>query len=136
MACLYVFPACPAEMLPTLQLKTGRLPVLTGSVHVRLVRFTAGVFALKYGQFVLRACLEVESWYLTRTGREFYQDKTVTLQDKMGSVTNKPYRSRTGWFPGGPSHSPDTESWKVREISNIFDILLIHHEKPGNYNRS
>ena len=30
--CLYVFPACPGEMLLTQWLKTGRLPVLTGSV--------------------------------------------------------------------------------------------------------
>ena len=31
-ACLYVFLACPAEMLPTLRLKTGILPILMRSV--------------------------------------------------------------------------------------------------------
>ena len=45
-ACLYVFLACPAEMLLTLWLKTGRLSVLTGSVQVRLVMFMTGLFLL------------------------------------------------------------------------------------------
>ena len=70
MACLYVFPACLAEMLLTLQWKTGRLPVVTGSVQVRSVMFMTGLFAFKCGQFVLMACLKVESWYLIRTVRE------------------------------------------------------------------
>ena len=43
----------------------------------------------------------------------------------MGSVTDKPYRCTTGRFPGGRSHSPDAKSWRVGEISNMFDILLI-----------
>ena len=43
---LYVFLACPAEILPTLQLKTRRLPVLKGSVQVRSVMFMTGLFAL------------------------------------------------------------------------------------------
>ena len=28
-------------------------------------------------------------------------DKTVTLLDKMGSVSNKPQSHMTGWLPGG-----------------------------------
>ena len=57
-------------MLPTLQLKNGRLPILTGSVQVTSVMFTSGLCASKYGCLVFMACLEVESWYL------FFQDKT------------------------------------------------------------
>ena len=37
-----MFLACPAEMLPTLQLKTGKLPVLMGSDQVRSVMFLSG----------------------------------------------------------------------------------------------
>ena len=61
--CPYVFPACPAEMLPTLWLNTERLPVLTGRIQVRLVMFTTGLLTIKYGRLVLvlMACLEVES---------------------------------------------------------------------------
>ena len=40
----------------------------------------------------------------------------------------------TGCLPGGWSHGPDTESGRVGEISNMFDIMLIHHGKPGNLN--
>ena len=61
-ACLYVFLACPAEMLPTLGLKTGILLILVS------VASLAGV----------------ESWYLTRTGWKVFQDKTVTVKDKTG----------------------------------------------------
>ena len=49
---LHVFPSCPAEMLPTLRLKTGRLIVLTGSVQIRSVMFKTGLYAFKYGQLV------------------------------------------------------------------------------------
>ena len=31
---------------------------------------------------------------------------------------------------------PDTESWSVGEISNMFDILPIHCDELGNYNQS
>ena len=44
MACLCVFPACPAEMLLTLRLKTGRLSFLTGGVKVMLVIFVLFAF--------------------------------------------------------------------------------------------
>ena len=66
------------------------LPVFTESVQGRLVMFTTGLFAFKYGPLVLMACLLVESWYLTRSGWEVFQAKEVALQDKMASVTNKP----------------------------------------------
>ena len=46
---LSVFLACPAEILSTLWLNTWTLPVLMGSVKVRLVMFETGLFAFKYG---------------------------------------------------------------------------------------
>ena len=46
----------------------------------------------------------------------------------MGSVTNKPLRQ----FPGGQSHSLDTDLWRVSEILNMFDLLPIHHDKTGS----
>ena len=61
-----------------------------GSVQVRLVMFMTGLIGFKYGRFVLMACLEVESWYLTKTGLQVFQDKTVTVQDKTASVIDKP----------------------------------------------
>ena len=53
---------------------------MTGSVQVRSVMFT-GQFPFRYGRLVLPACLEMESRYSTRTGREVFQDRTVTGQD-------------------------------------------------------
>ena len=41
-ACQFLFLACPAEMLSTLQLKTGRLPGLMGHYQIRSVMFTTG----------------------------------------------------------------------------------------------
>ena len=77
MACLYVFPACLAEILLTLWLKTERLAILTGSVQVRSV-----MFPFKYRQFVLTACLEGESCYLmARTARFSRQDSNSIGQD-------------------------------------------------------
>ena len=72
-----MFPACPAEMLLTLWLKTGRLPVLIGSAQVRLAKFTIDRF--KYSRFVCKACRVVVSRYLTTTGRKVVPDKTVTV---------------------------------------------------------
>ena len=43
-----MFPACPVEVLPTQQLKTGRL-------------FTTGLFAFKYGRLVFRDCPGTEA---------------------------------------------------------------------------
>ena len=88
-ACLYVFPTCPAEMLLTKRLKTVILSVLTGSVQFRSVMFMTGLLAFKYGRLVKPACLEVEPWYLTKTGRQVFQDKMVTVYDKTGRVTDK-----------------------------------------------
>ena len=79
--CLYLFTACPVEMLPTLQLKIGILPILMGSVQVWSVMFMAGLFAFKCFRLVLKACLEVESWYLTITGCQAFQDSNSTGQD-------------------------------------------------------
>ena len=60
--CLYVFLACPAEMLLTQQLKTGKCPSQVGYVYNRLVRYPVWLVS------VVWCYLEVESWYLTRTG--------------------------------------------------------------------
>ena len=79
MACQDVFLACRAAMLLTLWLKTGRLPILTGSDQVSSFMYTTVLFAFKYSQFVLSACMEVESWYLTKTGWQVFQDKKVTV---------------------------------------------------------
>ena len=87
MACLYVFPVCHVEMLPIQWLRTGRLPVLTRSVQVR---FMTGLLAFKYDRLVFTDCQVVESWYCTRTGWQVFQDKTETVYNKMGNVTNKP----------------------------------------------
>ena len=46
-SCSDIFPTCPAEMLPTLQLKTWRPPFLTGSDQVRSVMFMTGQFHFK-----------------------------------------------------------------------------------------
>ena len=69
-----VFQACPAEMLPTLQLKTGRHPVLMESVQVRLVMFTTGLFPSKDSRLAWTACQVVESWYLAKTGQLIQPD--------------------------------------------------------------
>ena len=79
---VYVFLACPAEMLPTLWLKTGRLSALKGSVQVRSVMFTTGRFPFKYCQLVFRVCQEAESWYLSTTGLECLQDGYSVGQDR------------------------------------------------------
>ena len=44
-----------------------KLPVLMGSVQVRLVMFTTGWFVFKYSELVFTAFLEEDSWYLTKT---------------------------------------------------------------------
>ena len=54
----YVSHACPAEMFPTLWLKTRRLSVLKESVQVKLVMFMTGQFSFKYGRFLCTACRE------------------------------------------------------------------------------
>ena len=51
-AYLYTFSACPAEILLTQQSKTGRHPVLTGSVQVKSFMFMTGQFAFKCSQSV------------------------------------------------------------------------------------
>ena len=51
--------------------------------------FTIGQFSFKYGRFMFTACWEVVSCYLT-TGWQELPDKTVTVQDKRGSVSSKP----------------------------------------------
>ena len=69
-----MFSACPTEMLLTLQLKTGSLPVLTGSVQISLVMF-------RTGWFVCRACPELVFRYLTITGWEVLANKMVTRRE-------------------------------------------------------
>ena len=82
-------PASPAEMLMTLQSKTWRLPILTGTDQVRLVMFKTVQFAFKYSRFVYMACQEVMFRYLTKTSQEVLPYKMVTKKYKMGSVSSK-----------------------------------------------
>ena len=131
MACLFLFLACPAEMLQTQWLKTGRLPILTGSDQVILIMYMTGLFPFKYGQFVLMGCQEVESWYLIKTGRQVFKNYK-TEQD--GSYNRQAIEIHIRMVTGGQSHSPDTESWWVGEISNMFNIFLIHQDMVRNYN--
>ena len=84
-----MFPACSAEMLLPLWLKTWRFPVLTQSDQVRLVMFTMGRFPFKYGWLMCTACWEVLFRYLMTSGWEILADKTVTFQHKIGSMTDK-----------------------------------------------
>ena len=108
-----------AETLLTLRLKTsrfldGKCTSQVGSVYVRPVYFqvrSVSVAGLSGGGVL------------------------VPNHDKTGSVTDKSYRSTTTQFPGGQSHSLDAESWRVGELSNMFDIMPIRRDKPGNYNR-
>ena len=77
-----MFLACPAEMLPTLQLKTG-------SDQVRSVMFTTGLFAFKSGLFVLTAYHVVDSWYFTKTGsttRQFLGGQSHSLDTESWRV--------------------------------------------------
>ena len=71
-----MLPGCPAEMLLTLQLKTGKLSILMGSDQVRSVMLTTGQFPIKYGQLVCKACWDR---YLPTTGMEVPSDKTVAI---------------------------------------------------------
>ena len=79
MVCHDVFPTCQAEMLPTLPLKTWRLPVLTRSDQVRSLMFMTGWFPFKYSRFVCTAHWEVVFMCLNTTDWE-------VLLDKMGTV--------------------------------------------------
>ena len=80
------------------------------------------------------ACREVESWYLTTTGFQVLQDKMVRVKGQDGKCNDKLWRSTTGWFAGVRSQGPDTEPWRVGEIT--FDILPIHCDKSGKYHQS
>ena len=72
-----MFPACTAEMLPNLRLKTGRLPgTLTGSDQVRFVMFMTGRFAFKY----------VSSTYVSIAGLSG-GGVLVLKHDRMGSFS-------------------------------------------------
>ena len=52
--------------------------------------FMTDRFPFKYGRFVCTACQEVVSWYLTTTDRHIFPDKTVTVWNKTGNITDKP----------------------------------------------
>ena len=71
-----LFPACPAEMLPTLRLKTGTFPILMGSDQVRLVM--TGSFPFKNNQLVRPAYLVLKQ---DRRGSVLTQDGHSVGQD-------------------------------------------------------
>ena len=54
----------------------------------------------------------------------------VTVDNKTESVFKKLLRHTTGQLSGGQNYSPDKESGRDSEISNMLDILLIHCNKP------
>ena len=64
-------------------------------------------------------------------------------KDKMGGIrtrweVTKTRReiTRTSLFPRGRSHRREQDLGRVSEVSNMFDILPIHGDKPGNHRRS
>ena len=128
-----MFLACPADMLANLWLKTGRLlvvgkcPSQVGYVYDRRVSFRLQlvcVDSLSGGGVLI----------LNQDRMTNFQDKTVTGQDgKCDGQAVKIYdRTVSRWW----NHSPDTESWRVGDISNMFDIWSIHHDKLRYYIRS
>ena len=54
-------------------------------------------------------------------------DKTVIVSDNRAIEIQD--RTVSGW-------AEPQSTWKVSQISNMFDILPIHHDKAGNYNRT
>ena len=103
-ACLYVFLACPAEML----LGLGDFQV--GYVYDRPVCFQVWSVC-----GVLIHNQDRVASFSRQDGNSIGQDgkcnrQAVEIQNRMISNVGK-------------KHSLDTESWRVSEISNIFDIL-------------
>ena len=116
--------------------KTRRLCVLMGSDLVRLGLFSTGWFPFKYGHYCSMACYGVLSGYWT--GQQVLPDKTLKVTFiSIGQDGKRPQdvERHYGRFPGGRSHSQDQEWWRFSEISNMFDILPTHHDKPGNHNQ-
>ena len=92
MACLYVFPACPAEMILTLQWKSGKLPILTKFVQFKSVMIMTGQFlssmvgwcsqpVLWWSPLVYHDCRDVFSGH---DSKSMGQDD-VTVMGKHGS---------------------------------------------------
>ena len=82
--------------------------------------FITGQFPFRYGNF----CLWPPSASLHDINSQFGTRWEVSLTS---------HRDMTGWLPGRWSHGRYQESLRIGEISNMFDILLIHRNKPGNY---
>ena len=126
-ACLYVFPACPAEMLLTLRLKTGRLgtcPSQVGYVYDRPVCFqvwSVCVYGL-YGGEVLVLNQNRTAIFSRQDGYSIGQDGTCNQQ-----VIEICERLVSRWV--GPLSG-------FGEISNMFDISWIHCNNLANYNQS
>ena len=90
-----MFPACPAEMIPTLQLKTWELPILTVSVQVRLAMFTTSQFPFNYRS--------VQVLNHDRPGSSSRQGGNSIGQDRKCNQQAIEIQ-----FPGGWSQGPDT----------------------------
>ena len=88
--CLCVFTACPAIMLLTQELKTGRLSVLNGSFQVRSVMLTTGGFAFKYGQLVFIGLSGGGVLLLNQDRMASFSRQEYTSTEQDGSVTDKP----------------------------------------------
>ena len=63
-----------------------------------------------------------------------FPGKRETVYDRFGSDYDKTQTDKTGQFQGGWSQGLDQKLGMVSEISNMFDILPTHHNKPGNHN--
>ena len=108
--------ACPSEMLPTLWLNTGILSILMGSVQVRWVMFTTGLCPFQVRSVSVHGLsgggvLVLKKDWMASFSR---QDGNSIGQDEK--CNQQAMKSITGRFPGGESHSPDAESWRVSEI--------------------
>ena len=66
-----------------------------------------------------------------RPGSSFRQYGNSIGQDKK--CDQQVIKIHDRMFSRWGSQGPDTELGRVGEISNMFDILSIHHDKPGNY---
>ena len=115
--CSAVFPACDVTL-------DGKRPSQVVVLYNRLVSFQV--------RFRSMACCGVMSGFLTTTDWRMPPDNTVSVYDRGGVRMTRHRQTRQNGFQ--QSHGWDQESGRVGEISNMFHILLTHHDKPGNYN--
>ena len=111
-----MFQSCPTKMLLTLRLNC---PSQVGYIYNRPVCFQVQLVCV-YGL----SGSDVLVLNHNRPGSSPRQDNYSIGQG--GKCDQQAVEIPTGRFPTGLSQDPDTELWRVDEISNIFYILLIH----------